>query len=96
MSDFQEELDAIADDLNVALEESDDKGAGSFYFLFWRLLASMPGGEGARELGYEPLLDDGLSWDEVGLLHEVLCNFDDDGAVEYLVSRLSVDGSESD
>ncbi len=91
-----EECEAVAEDVAVSLEEYDEKGAGSFYFLFWRLLASMPGGGVARELGYEPLLDDGMSWDEVELLHEVLCNFDDDGAVEYLVSSLSVDVSGSD
>lgn len=62
--------------------------------LYWRILASLPGGDEAEGLGYKPI--DGLGWKEAELLAEMIDAIDDKADVEELVELLADDGEEED
>ena len=62
-----------------------DHGPDDYPTLLWRLLASMPGGEQAADMGYEPFK---LGWHEVEQLGNMLVTVQDKRDVEDLVAGL--------
>jgi len=59
--------------------------------VLWRMLASMPGGEQAEDMGYEPF---NLGWKEVELLGNTLNAVQDKRDVEDLIQGLIGDEEE--
>jgi hypothetical protein len=51
-----------------------DQGPNEFPTLIWRILASIPGGEEARNIGYEPF---NIGWTEINRLARVLVDIQD-------------------
>ena len=64
-----------------------------FNELFFRLLASLPGGERLEELGYQPF-GSGLGWLEVGLIQRTLETVQDAEDVRELIDALLEAGEE--
>jgi hypothetical protein len=62
-----------------------DHGEKEYPTLVWRLLASMPGGDEAEDMGYEPF---NISWQEIAQLGDMLNAVQDKGDVEDLVAGL--------
>jgi len=90
----RKEVQAIADELASWLPNY-DHGPGSFPELVWRLLASIPGGEQAEDMGYEPLGGEGgLGWKEVELLGDMLNAIQDKTDAEDLVELLMAEDDE--
>lgn len=56
-----------------------DHGPADYPTLLWRILASMPGGDRAEDMGYEPFQ---LGWHEVDQLGRVLVAIQDKRDVE--------------
>lgn len=68
-----------------------DHGPNELPTLLWRLLASMPGGEQAEDMGYEPF---NLGWKEIELLGDTLTAVQDKRDVEDLIQGLLGDEEE--
>lgn len=68
-----------------------DHGPNDYPTLLWRLLASMPGGDEAEGMGYEPFQ---LGWHEVEQLGQVLIAIQDKRDVEDLIQGLVGDEEE--
>ena len=68
----------------------------SFPTLLWRMLASLPGGDEAEDIGYEPF--EQIGWKEAELLGNTLETIQDKRDVEDLVAGLLEDeeGDEDD
>jgi hypothetical protein len=62
-----------------------DHGPENFPTLFWRILASVPGGDRAADMGYETF---NLGWKEVELLGSTLEAIQDTRDVEDLINGL--------
>jgi hypothetical protein len=62
-----------------------DHGPEDYPTLLWRLLASMPGGDRAEDMGYEPF---SLDWHEIDQLGRVLVAVQDQRDVEDLIQGL--------
>lgn len=56
-----------------------------FKEFFWRFLASLPGGEAAQDMGYDPLTDM-IGWKEAELLENTLKSIQTNADVEDLIS----------
>jgi len=76
------ELERLAEELDAWLPSESEE----FTTLFFRLLASLPGGELAEEAGYRPLP---VGWKEAELLAKTLATLQDASDVAYLVGRLA-------
>ena len=63
-----------------------DHGPDSFPTTFYRVLASLPGGEELEDMGYEPM--GGIGWHEADLLGRVLEAIQGKDDVEDLVQGL--------
>ncbi len=86
----------IADEL-ISWLPNYDHGPGSFPELVWRMLASIPGGEQAEDMGYEPLGGEGgLGWKEVELLGDMLNAIQDKQDAEDLVELLMAEDEEGE
>ena len=86
----------IADEL-ISWLPTYDHGPGSFPELVWRMLASIPGGEQAEDMGYEPLGGEGgLGWKEVELLGDMLNAIQDKQDAEDLVELLMAEDEEGE
>ena len=70
-----------------------DHGPTDYPTLLWRILASLPGGEQAEDMGYETFQ---LGWQEVEQLGNVLAAIQDKRDVEDLVAGLLADGEEGE
>jgi hypothetical protein len=68
-----------------------DHGPEDFPTLFWRILASIPGGDQAADMGYTPF---SLGWQEVSQLGHVLEAIQDKRDVEDLIQGLLGDEEE--
>ena len=66
-------------------------GPEDFPTLFWRVLASLPGGDRAADMGYETL---NLGWKEAELLGDTLNAIQDTRDVEDLIQGLIGDEEE--
>lgn len=65
-----------------------DHGPNDYPTLLWRILASIPGGDEAEGMGYEPF---NLGWHEVEQLGNVLAAIQDKRDVEDLIAGLLAD-----
>lgn len=63
-----------------------DHGPDSFPNTFYRIIASLPGGEELEDIGYEPM--PGIGWHEADLLGRVLEAIENKRDVEDLVAGL--------
>jgi hypothetical protein len=72
-----------------------DHGPNDLPTIIWRTLASMPGGDEAADMGYEPLIAN-FGWREVELLGDMLDAIEDPKDVEDLVALLADDGEEEE
>ncbi len=63
-----------------------DHGPDSFPNTFYRIIASLPGGEELEDIGYEPM--PGIGWHEADLLGRVLVEIQGKHDVEDLVAGL--------
>lgn len=79
----RKELVAVAEELKSWLPSESD----GFRELFFRLLASLPGGEELEELGYEPFKPY-LGWKEIELIANTFHVLDGPRDVEWLVKEL--------
>jgi|HubBroStandDraft_2_1064218.scaffolds.fasta_scaffold58474_2 hypothetical protein len=70
-----------------------DHGPNDYPTLLWRVLASIPGGDEAEDMGYEPFQ---LGWQEVDQLGRVLVAIQDKRDVEDLIAGLLADGEEGE
>jgi len=68
-----------------------DHGPEDFPTLFWRILASLPGGDQAADMGYETF---NLGWKEAELLGDTLNAIQDTRDVEDLIQGLIGDEEE--
>lgn len=68
-----------------------DHGPADYPTLLWRILASVPGGDQAEDMGYEPF---SLGWQEVDQLGRVLVAIQDKRDVEDLIAGLIADEEE--
>lgn len=68
-----------------------DHGPLDYPTLVWRILASIPGGEQAEDMGYEPF---NISWQEIVQLGEILEAIQDKQDVSDLVAGLLDDDAE--
>ncbi len=66
-----------------------DHGPDSFPNTFYRIIASLPGGEELEDIGYEPM--PGIGWHEADLLGRVLVEIQGKHDVEDLVQGLIQD-----
>jgi len=71
-----------------------DHGEGTFSDLLFRVLASLPGGERAEDVGYQPI--NGMGWHEADQLGRMLETIQDKGDVEDIVSALLDDDENLD
>lgn len=95
MAKVRKPIRGIADEL-ISWLPNYDRGPGSFPELVWRMLASIPGGEQAEDMGYEPLGGEGgLGWKEVELLGDMLNAMDKQDA-EDLVELLMAEDEEGE
>src|SRR5208282_75208 len=62
-----------------------DHGPEDYPTLLWRILASIPGGDEAEDMGYEPF---SLGWHEIDQLGRVLVAVQDQRDVEDLIQGL--------
>jgi len=62
-----------------------DHGPADYPTLLWRILASIPGGDRAEDMGYEPF---SLGWHEADQLGRVLVAIQDTRDVEDLINGL--------
>jgi hypothetical protein len=69
------------EDLHEWMKSEDPK----FNELVFRILASLPGGERAEDLGYEPLP---LGWKEIELVEQLLRSIETDKDVEEITDYL--------
>lgn len=60
-----------------------------FRELFFRLLASLPGGEYLEDIGYEPFP---IGWKEAELIAKTLLAIQSSGDVAWLINRLIEEG----
>jgi hypothetical protein len=81
---------AIIDELKSWLPNY-DHGPEDYPTLLWRILASVPGGDRAEDMGYEPF---SLGWQEVEQLGRVLEAIQDKQDVEDLIDGLLGDEEE--
>lgn len=65
-----------------------DHGPADYPTLLWRILASIPGGDQAEDIGFEPFQ---LGWQEVSQLGRVLEAIQDKRDVEDLIAGLLAD-----
>lgn len=70
-----------------------DHGPEDFPTLLWRILASMPGGDQAEDMGYKPF---NLGWKEADMLGKMLEAIEDKQDVEDLVEGLMADEDEEE
>lgn len=70
-----------------------DHGPADYPTLLWRVLASLPGGDEAADMGYEPFQ---LGWQEAEQLGNVLTVIQDKRDVEDIVAALLHDGEEEE
>lgn len=70
-----------------------DHGPDSFPTTFYRILASLPGGDELEDMGYEPM--GGIGWHEADLLGRVLEGIQDKRDVEDLVKGLMSEEEEN-
>jgi hypothetical protein len=68
-----------------------DHGPKDYPTLLWRILASIPGGDEAEDMGYEPF---SLGWHEADQLGRVLVAIQDKRDVEDLIAGLIHDDEE--
>jgi hypothetical protein len=71
-----------------------DHGPKSFPTTFYRIIASLPGGEELEDMGYEPM--EGIGWHEADLLGRVLEAIQNKGDVEDLVAGLTREEEEEE
>ncbi len=69
----------------IALELYNWNGLPEWMELFLRVLASLPGGERAEELGFAPLT---IGWREVALLGRWLSAVESAEDVQYIIAEL--------
>jgi hypothetical protein len=84
-------LQEIAGDLNSWLPSESKE----FVEFFWRLLASVPGGEVVKDMGYEPL-SEMIGWKELELITDTLDAIEDDQDVGDLLEYLDYEGRHED
>lgn len=70
-----------------------DHGPLDYPTLVWRILASMPYGDEAADMGYEPF---NLGWQEIQQLGDMLNAVQDKGDVEDLIHGLMADEDEGE
>ena len=70
-----------------------DHGPLDYPTLVWRILAGMPGGDQAEDMGYEPFK---LGWQEVTQLSEMLAVIENQRDVEDLIAGLLEDEDEDE
>lgn len=63
-----------------------DGGPGTFPDLLYRILATLPGGDEAEDMGFQPI--EGMGWHEAQMLEEMLSTIQDKTDVEELVNLL--------
>ena len=68
-----------------------DHGPEDYPTLLWRILASIPGGDRAEDMGYEPF---NIAWHEADQLGRVLEAIQDKQDVEDLINGLIDEGEE--
>jgi hypothetical protein len=70
-----------------------DHGPADYPTLLWRILASIPGGDQAADMGYEPF---SLGWHEVSQLGKVLEAIENKQDVDDLITGLLKDEEEEE
>jgi hypothetical protein len=70
-----------------------DHGPEEFPTLVWRILASLPGGDQAEDMGYKTF---NIGWKEADLIGKMLEAIQDKQDVEDLIDGLMNDGEEED
>lgn len=88
------DLRAAVDELRNWLPEYQSRDLRGYIDLIGSLLASVPGGDEAEGMGFEPLPF--ISWKEFDMLGNLINAIQDSGDVEYAVHRLFESEDEND